>query len=307
MKILRATFLGVHGVPDGSYDLSGRPGAKHDTIAITGPAASGKTRFLESLLAAKEAIGPYGAVGGGASFLRAGASIAKVMLTFALDEAEQEYAGVTESVVEGEAAFLADGVMRDADEGLAALLSRYRHERAFGKVEYLPSSRRLAPLGPHHGTGELEQRLQRASKDATKYGFVNRFLRELPDRPEKRDEFAALLARLSPSVRYAEGDPSPGLPRVFKSRGGKPSTSAELSDTEQQGVLLAAVAVGVGLSSSIVLIDRPELGTAPGDAAAFVEGLRALGEGNQLVLATSAPEILAALAPENVIQLEVEG
>lgn len=306
MKIRQATFLGVRGVADGTYGFAAKNGVPHDIVVVTGPAASGKTRLLEALFAAKEAIGPYGALGPGKTWLRPGESVAKVMLTLVLEPEECEFAGVADAVVEGEAAFLADGVQRDADEGLAALLSRYRHQRSVGKVEYFPASRRLSPLGPHHGTSELEQRVQRASKDPTKYGFVNRLVRELAERPDASEEFAALLARLSPTVRHVPGFAGLGLPRAFSSRGGDAVTASELSDTEQQCVLLAAVAVGVGLSSSLVLIDRPELASATGGTA-LVEALRTLGQRNQLLLASNAPDIVAAVPSECVVELEPEG
>jgi len=305
VKILRATFLSIRGVPDGTYDFANPiSGAPNSLLLVTGPEASGKTRFLEALLATKEAIGPYGPMIEGATWLKPGSQLAKIMISFALDEEERQYAGSSDNIVDGEATFLAERVRRDADEGLVALLSRYEHGPSSGKVEYFPSSRRLSPLGPYHGVGVIEQRLQRAQKDPTKYGFVVRFLRELPQDPGAQKAFSKQLERLSPSCRFVAGEPQRGLPRCFSSRGGPAATISELSETEQQAVLIAATAVNIGLSRSLVLIDRPELSTSPGRAAEFVEALSLLGDDNQVIMASSGPEFIAAMPKANVIRLE---
>lgn len=305
MKIVRATFLSIRGVPDGTYDFPQQTaGSANSPIIVTGPEASGKTRFLEALLATKEAIGPYGPMIDGATWLEPGKQLAKIMLTLALDEEERQYAGTSDNIVEGEATFLAERVRRDADEGLVALLSRYEHGPDAGKIEYFPSSRRLSPLGPYHGTGVIEQRLQRALKDPTKYGFVVRFLRDLPQDPALTKAFSQQLERLSPSCRYVAGEPQRGLPRCFSSRGGAAANISELSETEQQAVLIAATAVNIGLSRSIVLLDRPEIGTNSGRVAEFVEALSLLGRDNQVIMATSTPEFLAVVPKANVIRLE---
>ena len=52
---------------------------------------------------------------------------------------------------------------------------------------------------------------------------------------------------------------------------------------------LAATAALVGLSRSIVLVDRPELHGL--DPVRAFEGICALGEDNQVIAATSAPEL----------------
>jgi hypothetical protein len=162
----------------------------------------------------------------------------------------------------------------------------------------------LSPLGPFHGTRDIEQRLQRVSKEPTKYGFVMRFLRELPQDPAQQKAFARSLEQLSPSCRYVSTGPEPGLPRCFSSRGGPASSVSEVSDTEQQAILLAATSVLIGLSRSLVLLDRPELGTSTGRAAAFVEALGSLGDDNQFVMASSSNEFALALPKANVIRLE---
>ena len=119
MKIQRATFIGVRGVPDLTLDLTdARTGAPHALVVVSGPSGSGKTRMLEALIAAKEAIRPYGAMAAGEPWIGAG-SAAKVLVTFHLDEAEREFAGTASHSLEGEVIFLPDRANAEAE--LAAL------------------------------------------------------------------------------------------------------------------------------------------------------------------------------------------
>src|ERR1700679_1982841 len=105
MKIQRATFLGVRGVADATVDLTDpRTGAPHGIVMVTGASASGKTRLLEALIAAKEAIAPLALPPPSAPWIGAG-SAAKIVLTFHLDEAEREYAGTASPIQEGEVIF----------------------------------------------------------------------------------------------------------------------------------------------------------------------------------------------------------
>jgi hypothetical protein len=304
MKLQRVTFLGIRGIADGSHDFTDiQTGLPHDVVIVTGPEASGKTRFLEAILATKEGIGAYGPMSSGGTWLPPGAVVAKIMVSFWLEEEERQFVGTSAAVVDGEAQFLPDRIRRDADEGLVALLRRYEHSRETGKFEYFPASRRLSPLGPFHGTSALEQRLHRASKDSMKYGFVVRFLRDLDQDGAKEKEFAAILERLSPSCRYVFRASRDGLPRCFSSLGGPPASVAELADSEAEAVLFASTAVNMGLSRSILLVDRPERWASAGRGASLLEGLRGLGEGNQLLIASSSAEMISLVPRDNVVRL----
>ena len=60
MKIARLSTLGVHGLEDATYELTHRDtGVPHSIVVVTGPAASGKTRLLEAIVAGKEGAAPY--------------------------------------------------------------------------------------------------------------------------------------------------------------------------------------------------------------------------------------------------------
>ncbi|MFT3764025.1 MAG: AAA family ATPase [Minicystis sp.] len=305
MKIQHLTFLGVRGVRDAAFDLTDpRTGAPHDLVVVSGPAASGKTRFLEAIAAAKEAIAPYGQPSAGAPWIAGESSAAKLIVGFHLDEEEQTYAGSGAATIEAEATFFAEQPHAEADEGLTAVLDRYDHRNRTGKLEYFPASRRIPTHAPFHGTGALDQRAHRAGKDPRKYSFIPRFLREIEGNPAAAQAFSERLMMLSPTCTWERGAPEGGLPRGFRSRGGPPVTPAELSDGEANAVLFAATAVAIQLVRSIVLVDRPELHVDPAKLPRWIEGLRALGEGNQLILASSSPSLLAAAAGAHVVRLE---
>lgn len=121
-----------------------------------------------------------------------------------------------------------------------------------------------------------------------------RFLRALEPGSAPARAFADALASLSPTCRYQHAPAAPGLPRCFTSRHGAAVTAAELSHAEADAVLIAATAIAVQLTRSIVLIDRPELHVPKASVPGFVAGLRALGEDNQLLLASAAPAVHAA-------------
>jgi len=155
MKIQRATFLGVRGVPDMTLDLTNpRTNALHDVVVFTGPSGSGKTRVLEALIAAKEALGAYGPMTAGAPWIASGQA-AKIHLTFLLNEEEQRYAGTSQPTQDGEVVFQPDRAKSEADEGLRAVLERYTHEVGQGKLEYFPSSRHTTGFAPYGGLGPI--------------------------------------------------------------------------------------------------------------------------------------------------------
>lgn len=301
MKIQRATFLGIRGVPDLTLDLVDyRSGLPHDVVILTGPSGSGKTRVLEALIAAKEALGAYGPMTAGAPWLGSG-SAAKIMLTFLLNAEEQQYAGTSSPVQEGEVVFLQDRAKSDAEEGLRSVLERYSHDSNQGKLEYFPANRRFAAHPPYGGLSAAEQRVSRPGKDVRKFSFVVSFLHSLEYNRALADRFANTLAALSPSLRYVPGTSSEGAPRCLSSRGGAPVTYAQISDGEADALIFAATAAAIGLDHSLILVDRPDLHLD--DFASVVAGLGALGRDNQLFL-TARPELATQAAGAHVVNLK---
>ncbi|MFT3767410.1 MAG: hypothetical protein QM820_18310 [Minicystis sp.] len=306
MKIQRVRFLGIRGLADASYDFTNPgTGTPHDLVVLTGRPGCGTTRMLEAIIAAKEAIAPYGPMATNpASWCSAEAGAAKVAFEFYLDEEERSFAGTDSAVVEAEAMFMPGRTQSEADEGIRAVLDRYAHTSQVGKLEYFPSSRRIPRLGPFGGLAQLEQRLMRTSKDAEKYGFIPRFLQVLEKEVEVARAFAERLATLSPTCRYERDGTMAPVPRCFTSRGGERLRYNEISDAEADAVIFAATAVAIDLSCSLVLVDRPEIFVHPIFVKSFIAGLRGLGTDNQLILASPSPEIIAAAEPGVVVQLE---
>lgn len=301
MKIQRATFIGVSGVPDLTLDLvDARSGVPQSLVVVAGPSGSGKTRLIEALLAAKEAIRPYGPMAPGATWIRSGHA-AKILVAFHLDEDEREFAGAASQTLEAEVIFQPDRATAEADEGLRAVLGRYSHNGAHGKVDYFPAERRLPTFPPFPGLGAGEQRVARLTKDARKYGFVLPFLRTLADDRARRERFAATLASLSPTCRYVDDTSGEGLPRCFSSRGGDPVHAGHLSSGEADAVVFAATAATIGLDHSLVFVDRPDLHVD--DVEAWVSALASMGRDNQLWL-TGGQRLASAARGAYVVSLK---
>ena len=308
MKLARATFMGVRGLADATFDFM-RSGAErpHDLIVVSGPRASGKTRLLEAILFAKDVVGSYGAVPDPAPFVRGPGEAAKIILSFWLDEEERAASGEPGPLCTVEALATSEGTNVEADEGIQVLLERYEHTPRVGKVEYFPWSRQLVPYGSAAGLEAIEQRLQRTSSDLRKYSFVPRLLGSLAHDAVRAQYFAAVLSYLSPTARYAPARGGAEPWACISSHGGPPVAPKWLSASEADAVLFAATATLVQLSRSLVLIDRPDLHVEPGEAAAFVTALGGLGSDNQLIVATNAPDVLAELEPSQRIHLGPAG
>lgn len=298
MKLASVACLGVRGVADVAFDLvDPATGRAADVAVVRGPSASGKTRLLEAIVAAKEAIAPYGDDPWPDPLLRDGVA-AKVRLVVELDDEERSYAGLLDRHVEAEVVFRPSRAEASAPAGLRAVLARYAHGAGAGKVEYVPASRSVPARSGGGALDPASQKALRATRRPDKYAFVPRLLEALEAGDGDAEALSRKLAALSPTCRF-----EPGGERCLRSRGGPLATVHEVSDGERDAVLFAATAVAIDLRSSIVLVDRPDLHVAPGDAARFVRGLRHLGEDDQLVLAVASPAMLAALAGAPTITL----
>ncbi len=289
MKVLDVQTFGVRGVPDGFHDFASPEGATtradaHDLVLVTGPSGSGKTRFLELIVAVREALAPSDDRIDEDSWIRAGHRAAKARVSWLLSEEEQRAVGGSSAVHSTEIIFGGEDPVAGADEALVYLFERYDHTDATSKLEYFAESRRLAG-GAEMSVDPVTQARFRTSKSPRKYAFLPAFLRDLKDSPATAERFAKTLPQLSRTCRYDIESAS------LLSRGRAVRMLQELSGSERDALLFAATASAVGLSRSILLVDRPELMGA--EPLEIVAGLVALGARNQLILATARPEIAA--------------
>jgi hypothetical protein len=303
VKLLRATFLSIRGLPDLTWDL-GRAGtdAAQPIAVVTGPPASGKTRVLEAIACAKEVLGSYGPPPDADAWIRGGERAAKIELTFALDEDERRSAGKAPAIARGEALFGVQGVKAEIDDGIVDLLERYEHDAARPKWDYAPATRAIPLLGAPHGTSAIEQRALRLKRDPRKYAFVPRFLAEIAPGGVARERFENALARLAPALQFvgATVDEPTG---AFASRGRNPVGVDDLASSEQDAIVFAATAALVRMERSIWLIDRPESATDERGVGGFVAALGSLAEGLQLIVASSSPNLVASVDPAAVLHL----
>ncbi|MBK6513866.1 MAG: hypothetical protein IPG04_07010 [Polyangiaceae bacterium] len=302
MKLSRATFLGIRGLPDVTFDLTspdtGRP---HPVVVLTGPPESGKTRALEAILAAKDVLAPYDvAPEDGEGWVRGGRDAAKVELTFALDALEQRRYGLPERAL-AEVIFTPDEVAADADQGLVALLAEYDHTPKNGKVDYFAARRGLARHVQTSFTAD-DQRPHRTTGGPSKYAFVPAYLASLANDDAAARRFQGMLSRLCPRLAYARpksGDPT----RCIAAHGRAPAHPQELSSTEVDAVLWAATASLVRFDRSLVLVDRPELSSDEASFATWLQAARDLAEDLQLILASASPAVIASVDESAVLRL----
>jgi hypothetical protein len=284
MKLWSVEAIDVQGVPNGVYSFAKDADHAHDHVLITGGPGVGKTRFLELITAVRNALVPHFETGPLLGFIRPRNKSSKAVVSWLLTTEEQAIIGAAGPVVSTETIFGAENLREGVDPRLLFLLERYGHDDRTPKLEYFSEQRRLEFGGGEMALNEKAQAPFRASGDPRKFAFVPSLLADLPTTPESETRFATILEQLSPSVAYDTQQ------HALSSRGRAVRNLRELSASEADAVLFAATAVLVGLSRSIVLVDRPEVNGI--GLARALAGLAALGADNQLILATASPELL---------------
>lgn len=324
MKIQRLITNGFRGLPDRAFDLGEARGDKpFDIVFVTGPASSGKTSFLDAIVAAKENVGPYGQRRPPAEYVRRGESGAKVRVDWLLSEAESARTGAQKSRIATESIFASEFVPAPGhDPAIVSILSDYDLDPETGKVELFHARRRLSRgASPQGITAAAIPSLAlslRLTRDDAKYAGLEEYAVQTSlgldagdpnERGVERRAYAKLAAAFSSLCRSKRLDgvrrAGSGLePRFADSEGGHYGID-QLSDSERQAFLFAGTFARCGVNGSLVLIDTPELHLGGADAQAFVTAIARLGADNQLVIATGSTEVLAlASSPAQVIRLE---
>lgn len=309
MRLSSLAWRGVSSLPDLECDLiSTTTGRPHDLVVISGPAATGKTRLCELMLAVLETVGPYHGMVRAQDWYADAHRGARVELGLWLDDApdaDGRVEGRATQAVQARAVvhFTANGVLSEVDRAIGRQLSRYDHDPAHSKREYFPENRQRAWGARGDSTAALEQSLLRSTNDSQKYSFVPRFLAELPDDPARARVFANGVELLSPTVRYSPVSRTADPTTCFMSRERKGAPYAELSSSEADAVLIAATVAMIGLRNSVAFLDRPELYVSPDRLVAWVRNLAALGDGNQWFVASNDAALAAAVDRSQVISL----
>jgi hypothetical protein len=313
MKLRRVTTDGARGLADRSYDLTEtRSGAAASVVVVTGPTGSGKTSFLDAIAAAKEDISPWGSRHSWSRVVRQGAGAAKIRLEWEIDGEERDLMGAPSGPLETESIFSPTTPPGQGhDPRIEALLERYDHDPAHGKMEYFFAERTLAreAIGLSSLDPSMQKRM-RLERDVRKYGAIHKYLAELHlglherTGAPGRERFAAALGKLAPERRVL------GLTRTgdrlelnFDGGVHGPLPVQALPHGVQQAVLFAGTFDMLGLNRSIVLVDGPELHQHEANVAAFARGITELGRDNQIIFATGVRGLAEAIPGAVLIEL----
>ncbi len=324
MKIIQLEVENILGVPNGLYKLS------PSVTLVTGGPASGKSSFLRAIVAAKESVGATLVPPDPKAVLRRGAVGGQLSARWSFSESEQRAAKLPEAFAET-AWTLANGKGHlNADAAVQFQFARYSNDADVPKIEFVPCPRVLSRglgtlLGPPISDGT--EALRRPSEAPDKYAGIFSVLsevamdaaagitRNLDERgvllraglKDALDPYKGNVAKMCPHLRLVAVEPRSGLRPLlwFQVRKGERVELLDLSQSEVQGVLLACLFVMIGLHGSLVLIDTPELSIHPKDQARFFKALCDLGSNNQVVAATSSPEILELAAPDQILNLSL--
>ena len=305
MRILGLETAGIRGLRDASWTLlPERGGAGHLTV-VTGPPSSGLTTFLDAiaLTAARLAVG--GTVPSSEDALRAGARSAAIRSTWQLDSEERAQGGLLEETTPAEVIFTRGAVPRaDADPALIGAMSRYDHQPSTSKVVLFPARRITDGAFPAFSDFEVDQRFKHLSSQPDKFaGLPYAVVKHAAGRGERArfDDVQRLFVELCDSARIL-GVTSTGQLEFGIGNGPRVSLS-QLGFAERNAFVLAAMPVLMGLHRSVVLLDTPDLGLAPGMAARWMDVLRGYAPEAQWIVASRDPALVAMVDPACRIEL----
>lgn len=320
-KLSAIHVVGVRGLAPLDVTLP-KSARSAEPLVITGPTASGKTRLLEAIIAAKEACGGYGTQPAAGDWF-ADASRGTIELTWRSPTAADSHAPL---VARWEPA--APKSSHQTDSALKLALREFNISPAEWKLEYLHATRQLDVSRSEHGA--VDGRLQgywRVGHANDKYGFVRSYLESSgvsaslatasalaerglvlsADSAPPGAGFARALAILTDKLQWIGVRMDGARPGCIFARrtatGHATLELRELSHAERMLVLYAATIDALGLARSLVLIDCPELYLHPEDQIRLMEGLRAVLAEGQLIVATTSPAILRSVSGGHVVVL----
>jgi hypothetical protein len=305
MRIVHLETVGVRGLVDGAFTFAPERGGQGHVTVVTGPPHAGLTTFLDAIALSAAQLKVGGLTPDSAAALRAGGSAATIRSTYWLEEDERKVAGVVEETTDAEVIFRRGQLGRaEADPGLLALMSRYTHAPELSKVVLIPARRVSDGSFPALSDFEVDQGYKHLSPSPEKFAGLPYALMKDASGFGRRERFAEvqkLFSELVDSARLAGVGPLGQLD--FSLRSGLRVPLPSLDFTERNAFVLAALPVVLGLQRSIILLDTPEMGLAPGVAARWLEALRAYTPEAQWIIATRDPAVIALVDPAARIDL----
>lgn len=295
MKLVSVRHGAHRGLPERELNLAAG-GQPHPLVAIAGPSGCGKTTLLDLIVLHKEHVAPYGRPTSALEVLVGTQEQLLVETTWLLNEKEIEETGSANEQLTARSIFRRGRSESHVDPALEYVLSRYRHEWGWGKVDYVPEGRVAPPKTGPSGDPVAWQKKQRLGRDGAKYAGLSRLY--LTAIEEEQQAARELFSTLRPGLSF-DVDIRGGL--GFETPHGK-RTYGALSLSQRIAFDLALTFALVGLHESVVLIDTPELGVPAGDALGMLVALREFAPTTQLIATTNDPQILTSGAA--VIRLE---
>lgn len=274
-------------------------------VVVTGPQGCGLTSFLGSIAWTAAALGVGDLAPHSTEVVRAGGRVATIRTRWALDDDERAEGGTAQEALDAEVTFRVGQLgTADADPALLALMSRYDHGPERSKVVLVPAARVTSAGFPAFLDFELDQRKKRFSEDADRYasipGAVSRL--HLEGDRARFDAIRATFAALSTGPRLVGANRS--LQPEFDLPSGLRVPLSRLSFSERNAFVLATLPALLGLDRSVVLLDTPELGLAPGRAKTWIEALRSTTSRAQWIVASRDPDLVGSVPAAARIELE---
>jgi hypothetical protein len=305
MRIVSLEATGVRGLTDGAWTIAADPSRPGGATVVTGPPQSGLTTFLDAIASSAARLTVGGPSPDTADVLHAGGKIAMIRTTWWLEPEERAFGGVLEETLDAEVVFQRDELGRvDADPALLGLMSRYDHSNEISKVVLLPA-RRVADGGaPMLSDFESDQRLSHLSPSVGKFAGLSGALVKHASGFGERARFEGvqrLFGALCATAQLSGVTPTGSL--EFRLGSGARLPLHRLSLGERNAFVLAAMVVLLGLERSVILLDTPELGLAPGVAARWLEALSAATPEAQWIVASRDPAVVASAPPAARIAL----
>lgn len=298
MKLHNLTTQSFRSLPDATWSFADGAGTQaHPITIVTGKAGCGLTSFMDAIAVVAARLGRFGAAPDASDVLRGDASVGRVRTRWELNEEEMRAGGTNEPLQDADIVFRRGALgMTEADPALLGALSKYDHKPTTSKVVYFPALRITNAGFTPMSDFESDQRSTHLSSDPQKYAGLPRAITALAfKRAAGGDDALArleqLFAKLSPVARFA-GLSGTGQPE-FKSARQPIIPFRRLSFAERNAFVFAASFALMGLERSVILVDAPELGLAPGEAARWLDVLREVAPAAQWIVATRDPALLS--------------